>query len=55
VCENNQFLAFVRRQVTMLTDHVADWGRLKGIETATIDGNNTARSQPSAPADCLGL
>jgi TPP-dependent pyruvate/acetoin dehydrogenase alpha subunit len=47
VYENNQFLAFVRRQETMLTDHVADWTRLKGIETARIDGNDTVlRSLP---------
>jgi TPP-dependent pyruvate/acetoin dehydrogenase alpha subunit len=44
---NNQFLAFLRRQETMLTDHVADRARPYGIETATLDGNDTVlRSLP---------
>jgi hypothetical protein len=47
VYENNQFLAFVRRQVTMLTDHIAGWTRLKGIETATID--RTTQSSAHCP------
>jgi TPP-dependent pyruvate/acetoin dehydrogenase alpha subunit len=40
VCENNQWQAFVRRDETMLTDHVSVWARPYGIPARTVDGND---------------
>jgi pyruvate dehydrogenase E1 component alpha subunit len=40
VCENNQWQAFVHRKETMLTDHISEWAKPLGLETATVDGND---------------
>lgn len=40
VCENNQWQAFVRRQETMLTEHVSAWGAGYGLPCQTVDGND---------------
>jgi hypothetical protein len=46
VCENNQFLAFVRRKGPVVTDHVADSARLNGIKAAAVDGDDIVLRSP---------
>ncbi len=40
VCENNQWQAFVRRDETMLIDHISSRAAGYGIEGLTVDGND---------------
>src|ERR1019366_6011078 len=40
VCENNQWQAYVRRDETMLTDHISKRASAYGIEGITVDGND---------------
>jgi pyruvate dehydrogenase E1 component alpha subunit len=40
VCENNQWQAYVRRDETMLTDHISKRASAYGIEGLTVDGND---------------
>ncbi|HET7437360.1 MAG TPA: thiamine pyrophosphate-dependent dehydrogenase E1 component subunit alpha [Thermoanaerobaculia bacterium] len=40
VCENNQWQAYVRRNETMLVDHVSEWAKPYGVPAKTVDGND---------------
>lgn len=48
VCENNQWQAYVRRDETMVTDHIAEWARPLGVPAMTVDGNDVEAVEAAA-------